>query len=131
MRILLDTHAFLWFVTDDRRLPRGWLPIIGERSNSVYLSIGSLWEIAIKSGLGKLKLNMTFHTLVTAHIESRGFTILPITSEHLIELERLPNHHRDPFDRLIIAQGIAENLSIFTTDGQFDHYNILRPQASA
>ena len=127
MRILLDTHAFLWFVTDDKRLPREWLPIIGDRSNSVYLSIGSLWEIAIKSGLGKLKLSVTFRTLVEEHLESKGFTILPITSLHLIELERLPNHHRDPFDHLVIAQSIADNLSILTTDWQFDHYNIQRP----
>lgn len=126
MKLLLDTHVFLWFVTNDRRLPSAWLSIIANGSNTVFLSMASLWEIAIKSNLGKLRLDMPFERLLQDHIEANGITILPITSSHLIEFERLPLHHRDPFDRLIVAQSIAEQIAILSVDEAFEQYPIRR-----
>jgi PIN domain nuclease of toxin-antitoxin system len=127
MWILLDTHAILWLLADDKRAKKRWIDIVENRSNTIYLSIASLWEIAIKSSTGKLKLHVPFADLILQnHIEQRGVILLPITPAHVIEVERLPYHHRDPFDRLIIAQAIVEGLPVISTDPKFDLYNIER-----
>jgi PIN domain nuclease of toxin-antitoxin system len=124
MDLLADTQSYLWFVKGESRLPNRFRSLIEDRNNQTFLSVCSLWEIAIKSSIGKLDLNGTFAELVEDQIEEYGFHLLPITREHLIEFERLPYHHRDPFDRLIIGQAIVEGLPVITTDPKFGLYDI-------
>ena len=92
----------------------------------MYLSTASLWEIAIKSQSGKLTLHRPFHQIIEKDVYGRGLIILVPSTDHLIEIQRLPLHHRDPFDRLIIAQSIVEHLPVITTDSKFDRYEIER-----
>ena len=124
MKLLADTQSYLWFVKGESRLPKRFRSVIENRDNQTFVSVCSLWEIAIKSSLKKLDLNGTFAELVEEQVEDYGFFLLPITPTHLIELERLPHHHRDPFDRLIIAQAIVEGLPVITTDPKFERYGI-------
>lgn len=124
MRVLLDTHAFLWFVTDDQRLNRYAYSSITNPSNDVFLSAGSLWEIVIKTSLGKLPLAEPFEELIPAQLAAERIVVLPIEMPHLAELRRLPFHHRDPFDRLIIAQAIAEGMLVVSRDPAFAQYDV-------
>ncbi len=126
MKLLADTHAFLWFFHGDARLSKHYRKLIEDDKNQVFLSIASLWEIAIKTSIGKLELDAPFRDLVEDYVERSAFSLLPVATSHLIELERLPHHHRDPFDRLLIAQAIVESLPVITTDPKFDFYNIER-----
>ncbi len=124
MQILLDTHIFLWFALNDKRLSKETMDRIRDFGNEIYLSIASLWEIAIKSGLGKLTLDAPFVDFVERNVMGEGIMLLEVNVEHLAEVQKLPHHHRDPFDRLIIAQSIVEKLRVLTTDPQFKNYNI-------
>jgi len=119
MNILLDTHTFLWHLQANQRLSTKKSEIIENKENKIYLSIASLWEIAIKSSLGKLEINGSINQLVPPEI-----SILEINTEHIEKLRKLPFHHRDPFDRLIIAQSIVEKLIILTEDGNFKFYDV-------
>ncbi len=124
MRGLIDTNTFLWFISGDSRLSHTAKTLISEIDNEILLSIASLWEIAIKMSIGKLELSMSYEDLLSAQIEDNEIKLLPIEKNHLKELVRLPFYHRDPFDRLIISQGIAENLPILTCDRLFNDYPI-------
>ncbi|MDP4200183.1 MAG: type II toxin-antitoxin system VapC family toxin [Bacteroidota bacterium] len=124
MNLLLDTQSFLWYVMGDARLPQIARSYIEDPSNPYQISVASLWELAIKDGSGKLRLDVSFHELVDQYVLGSGLTILPISVDHLLELRRLPHHHRDPFDRIIIAQSIVEELTVITTDSQFEKYPI-------
>lgn len=124
MRILLDTHVFLWLLSDPDRISLNWTKLIEDPSNDLYLSIASLWEIAIKSSLQKLRLAVTFSELATEYVPEMEIEILPIAIEHLAVVEKLPRHHGDPFDRLIIAQGIVEKLSVMTLDPKLASYEV-------
>ncbi len=124
MRILLDTHVLLWFSLNDSRLSREWVEMIKDARNEKIISIASLWELAIKSGLGKLRLEAPFKEFVNRNVTENGMSILHTTIEHFEVVHSLPHHHRDPFDRLIIAQSIVEKIPILTSDPQFKHYNI-------
>ena len=124
MRGLIDTNTFLWFISGDSRLSRTAKTLITEIDNEIFLSIASLWEIAIKMSIGKLELSMSYEDLLSAQIEDNEIKLLPIGKNHLRELVRLPFYHRDPFDRLIISQGISENLPILTCDRLFKDYPI-------
>jgi PIN domain nuclease of toxin-antitoxin system len=125
MRVIADTHVFLWFVHGDQQLATRYRSMIEDVDNQVLLSIASLWEIAIKSSLKKkLGLQRPFKELVEREIARNRFELVGIESEHLIELEQLPHHHGDPFDRLIIAQSIVEKLPILTIDPKFALYPI-------
>ncbi len=124
MRGLIDTNTFLWFISGDSRLSHTAKTLISEIDNEILLSIASLWEIAIKMSIGKLELSMSYEDLLSAQIEDNEIKLLPIEKNHLKELVRLPFYHRDPFDRLIISQGIAENLPILTSDRLFNDYPI-------
>jgi PIN domain nuclease of toxin-antitoxin system len=119
MRLLLDANAFLWWVTNSSRLSAAARTAIADDQNAVLMSVGSLWELAIKRSLGKLDFPHDFHTV----LRSEAIELLPITYDHLQALEALPLQHRDPFDRLIIAQAIAENLTIVTSDQKFALYD--------
>src|SRR3712207_310151 len=108
MKVLLDTAAFLWFVMGDAKLSAAARSAIEEPANGKFVSIASAWEIAIKTSIGKLTLGEPFEVLVPREIRQNGFHLLPIELTHLAELVKLPLRHRDPFDRLLIAQGTAE-----------------------
>lgn len=108
MRILLDTHAFIWFAEDDNQLEIIIKRTIEKSSNNIYVSIASIWERAIKMQLNKLKLEKTIREIVDL-LPLNGFELLPILPEHIIKMTTTEFHHRDPFDRIIIAQGPNEN----------------------
>ena len=122
MRVLLDTHAFLWFIDGDARLSRHARALIEDPSNERLLSVGSLWEMAIKAGLGRLDLALPFPDLVERQVERNAMVVLPVLPPHLDAVASLPHHHRDPFDRLIIAQAISEDVPVVSRDGAFAAY---------
>ena len=124
MKLLLDTHTFLWFISGSPRLNHFSRDLIENIENKRYLSIASLWELAIKISLDKIRMRFTFQELINSHIENNDINILMITPEHLNNLINLPFYHRDPFDRLIISQALIENMSIISCDTEFQSYNI-------
>lgn len=124
MRALLDTSVFLWFISDSDRLSINARNYIADMGNELILSVASLWEIAIKTSLGKLELLRSFDQLITTQLEENEVEVLPIELNHLSEVIKLPFHHRDPFDRIIIAQSMAEELPVITSDAAFQKYPI-------
>ena len=125
MKLLLDTHTFLWFIDDNAMLSSRGKTLL-EAENDLLLSVGSLWEIAVKLRLGKLTVGMPTEVLMTEHVTANNIDVLPISVPHLIQVSTLPLHHRDPFDRLIIAQSIVEKIPIVSADPAFDAYSIER-----
>ncbi len=121
MRILLDTHVYLWWLADSPQLSRTGRTMIRE-AESVYISSATIWEAIIKIGLGKLEADP--HELVTGIRES-GFEPLPISPEHALALSGLANHHKDPFDRMLVAQAVSEPLHLLTVDGVLSTYSEL------
>lgn len=126
MKYLLDTHTLIWFLTGDKKLSDKARYLIDNPDNRKFLSIASLWEIAIKVSLGKLALNKPFEKLFPEQLHFNRIEILDITVDNLIKLTSLPFHHRDPFDRLIIAQALVEGLPVIGADVIFDAYGINR-----
>lgn len=124
MRLLLDTQSFLWFLAGDTRLSKNARQKIADLDNEVYVSIGSLWEIAIKSSLGKLNLSKPFESFIPEQLEENEIEILHIRLDDLSQLFRFPFHHRDPFDRLIIAQAIIRGMPVVTSDDIFSEYEV-------
>jgi PIN domain nuclease of toxin-antitoxin system len=124
MRYLLDSHTFLWFISADPRLSERAHDAISEIQNEVMLSIASLWEIAIKTSLGKLTLGQPFRELISRQLLGNEIGLLPIDPSHLTILTDLPFHHRDPFDRLIIAQAMAEGIPVLSGDPEFLKYPV-------
>jgi PIN domain nuclease of toxin-antitoxin system len=126
MRLLLDTHSFLWFITGDERLSQTARELVEDSSNQPWLSIASLWEIAIKTSIGRLELARPFGELIPEQMNLNGIEALDIRVEHLAQVVQLPFHHRDPFDRLLIAQAQIEDMPIVGSDALFDAYAITR-----
>jgi len=126
VRVVLDTHTFLWFIDGDAALSPYARQLIEDRTNERLLSIASLWEMAIKVSLRRLTLRLSFTDLVTEHVYGNAIELLEIRPNHLDILTTLPFHHKDPFDRMIIAQGQAENIPIVSRDPAFDDYAIRR-----
>ena len=126
MRVLLDTHAFLWFIMGSANLSVTARVLIVNPANERLLSVASLWEIAIKTSLRKLTLSAPFDELIPTQLKLNGIDLLNINVDHLSTLTTLPFHHRDPFDRLIIAQAIVEQLPVISLDGAFDAYGVTR-----
>lgn len=124
MPLLLDTHALIWFLDNDTRLPASTRSQI-ETTPTVFVSIVSLWEIAIKANIGKLQLSAPFHT-IEPNLAAIGIPQLPIHFKDLEIYLSLPLHHRDPFDRLLIAQTINHSLLLASQDAQIDTYSIRR-----
>ena len=120
---LIDTHTFIWFIEGDKKLSKTAKEFISKKDVSTFISIASLWEIAVKISLGKLELKTSF-SKISQLIFNNGFQILPIVFEDTLILSELPFHHRDPFDRIIIAQSITNKLSIISRDKIFSEYNI-------
>lgn len=126
MRLLLDSHTFLWFIRGDSKLSEHAREAIEAAENERLLSTASLWELSIKASLGKLRLTMPIVDLVREHVIGNAMSLLTIAPEHLDVLATLPFHHKDPFDRLIIAQGLAEGIAILGKDRAFDAYGVER-----
>jgi PIN domain nuclease of toxin-antitoxin system len=124
MTILLDTHTLIWFLENDSKLPPTTRTQI-ETTPVVFTSISSLWEIAIKANIGKLTLSFPFHT-IQPNLITTGITQLPITFSDLEIYLSLPLHHRDPFDRILIAQAMNQSLTLISQDSQMDAYPIRR-----
>jgi len=123
MANLLDTHAHIWFIEGDRLLSAKALSAINDEAYFNFVSIASIWEIAIKLNVEKLKLQTSFLG-IQKKMDENGFKLLPLNFEHTLILKDLPLHHRDPFDRMIIAQSIAEDLTIISKDKNFSLYPI-------
>ena len=124
MRLLLDTHTFLWFVNDNPKLSGHLKDLIEDTNNVSYLSMASLWEMSIKFNLGKLILNPNYEEFVEREVTTSTIQLLDIELEHLRVNSTLPFHHRDPFDRLIIAQSIVEEIPIVSVDSAFNKYSV-------
>ena len=123
-RLLLDTHAFLWWVNDAPELSATARLLIADTTNDCFLSLASCWEMAIKSGLGKLRLARSLDRFVSEQLAANGFLLLNIELRHAAKIEKLPYHHRDPFDRLLIAQAISDKLTIVSADSIFSEYGV-------
>jgi PIN domain nuclease of toxin-antitoxin system len=124
--LLLDTHTMLWFFWDDPRLSKDAKAGIENAENRKLISVASCWEVAIKVGLGKLDLGESSRTFLLREIAHNNFELLNISLDHATAVEGLPLHHRDPFDRLLIAQSIVESLTIVGSDPAFDFYGVTR-----
>lgn len=126
MAILLDTHTFIWHSSDDQRLPHAMALQIKNQSNQIWISMATVWEMAIKIGTGKLSLDIPLEDLVAQVSTKNRFGILPIQSSHVFELKNLPTHHKDPFDRMLAAQCWSEGFTIFSRDLAFDELGVQR-----
>ena len=123
MQLLIDTHILIWFLEGNNLLSKPNRQIIADSNNDVFISIASLWEIAIKISIGKLTLNNPLADVIK-QIAADDIEILPISPEHILSVSTLPFHHRDPFDRIIISQAQIENLPVMTDDREFKNYGI-------
>ncbi len=126
MTYLLDTHTFLWFITDDVQLSKTAKQLIEDGEQALYLSIASVWELAIKVSVGKLAMPTPFETFVSDQLRENNIGLLEIKVAHTGRVAILPFHHRDPFDRLIIAQALSEQWPIIGKDALFDTYSVQR-----
>jgi PIN domain nuclease of toxin-antitoxin system len=126
VRLLLDTHSFLWFINGSPQISTNARTLIEDASNQPLLSAASLWEMAIKLSLGKLSLAQPFEVLIPQQMRLNGIKLLGIEIEHTAAVSKLPFHHRDPFDRLLIAQAMVEQIPIVSADTAFDTYSIKR-----
>lgn len=124
MKILLDTHAWLWLQTAPERLSRRSLDLLGDPANDLFLSAASAWEIAIKHALGKLPLPEPPAEYVPSRLGVSGTSPLPVEHRHALHVASLPPHHRDPFDRLLVAQSQLEGIPVMTSDPAFAPYGI-------
>ena len=125
-RYLLDTHTFLWLAGGDSRVPRSLEKELGLPGRELWLSTASVWEIAIKKSLGKLELAIPLAQLVDSQCSAMALKLLEIRKDHALAVEELDFHHRDPFDRLLIAQALVEGLEIISRDTSLDAYPIVR-----
>lgn len=126
MWVLIDTHVFLWWVEGERALPAKARAVIANPGNECLLSMASVWELAIKAGLGKLKLSLPVRRYVVENVAANGFRLLEIGVAHVGRVETLAQHHGDPFDRLLIAQALEEKLPVVTADPVFGKYGVKR-----
>jgi PIN domain nuclease of toxin-antitoxin system len=126
VRLLLDTHALLWWLDGDRHLSRKARTAIGDEDNVIFVSAASAWEITTKARLGKLPGAVAVAEDVVGSVSSQGFSSLDITMLHAQRAGRLPGGHRDPFDRMLIAQAQIEDLTLVSNDGVFDAYGVTR-----
>ena len=124
MNVLLDTHAFLWWIADNAELSPRAREVIRDGDNTLFLSAASGWEIAIKAKLGRLRLPDNLERFVIEHMSLNAITSLPIHLSHALHVYTLPDHHGDPFDRLLVAQSQLEKLPIVTRDPQIARYSV-------
>lgn len=125
-KALLDTQAFIFALNSPETIPGKTRKLLSNSETELYLSIASIWEMSIKTSLGKLKFDVPLKELVQTSIKASGLKILPIQPEHIYLVETFPFHHKDPFDRIIIAQSISERMPIISNDSAFDRYEAER-----
>ncbi|MEQ1643253.1 MAG: type II toxin-antitoxin system VapC family toxin [Pyrinomonadaceae bacterium] len=126
MKLLLDTHTLLWFIGGETELSQAARTLIEDPENKKFVSIVSIWEIAIKVSIGKISLATAFDSLFPHQLDINGFELLPVLIEHTSLVTNLPFHHRDPFDRLLIAQATSESMSLVSIDDHLDSYGVNR-----
>lgn len=124
MKLLLDTHIFLWMLHEPGRLSKKASLHCEDKTNELFLSVASTWEIQIKTQLGKLEISQPLRSLVEEQKQVNSLRILPISLEHTLALENLPLHHKDPFDRLLIAQTVMEEMTLVSADEKFSLYGV-------
>lgn len=124
MKLLWDTHTFIWWDSEPAKLSPKALALCQDRQNVVLLSVVSVWEIQIKLQLGKLRLALPLREIVESQRQTNDIEILPITLEHVLSLESLPAHHKDPFDRLLVAQAIVEEAVLVSADPNIAKYAV-------
>jgi PIN domain nuclease of toxin-antitoxin system len=126
VRLLLDTHAFLWWIGGDHRLPQGARAAISSPGSEVFFSAASGWELAIKTRLGRLRVEGTLDAFLSTELQANAFGVLPITLPHAVRVASLPALHSDPFDRMLVAQALVEGLHLVTGDRQIARYDVGR-----
>ena len=126
MRLLLDTHTLIWWATSSEKLSQSGLDLLTNLDNRLFFSIASVWEMQIKCQIGKLKLGKSVQELIVNQQNNNNLHILPIELAHVYALGNLPDVHRDPFDRIIVAQAVVESLPILSIDSLLDGYPIQR-----
>jgi PIN domain nuclease of toxin-antitoxin system len=126
MKFIADTHAFLWFVTDSPQLSESAKKLFESPDNERFLSMASVWEIAIKTGLGKLSLDKPLGQFLPEQVDLNYVRLLDISLPHALRVADLPFYHRDPFDRMIVAQSLIEHLPVLSNDKELDAYGIKR-----
>ena len=126
MRVLIDTHIFIWYLQNSERLPGSITTLINNARNDILLSIASIWEMAIKQSTGKLNLGVPYTNFIEEQMGFNNIELLPIRLEHLEAVTNLPFHHRDPFDRMLISQAIVEDIVIVSVDNVFSLYPVKR-----
>ena len=126
MNALLDTHALIWFIGGDRQFSEKARAFLSEPEQAIFVSIASIWEIAIKLSLGKLQLRLPLEGEFWAFLQRNGFELLPIDYSHAVRVASLPFKHRDPFDRLLVAQALIEKMTLVSHDSILDAYGIKR-----
>lgn len=126
MKLLLDTHSFLWFIDGSPALSATARALIEDTTNERFLSIASTWELAIKYSIGKITFAQPFATFLTEQLSINDIAVLGVTLAHIHHIAALPFHHRDPFDRMIIAQSHIEGIPVVSVDSAFDAYGVIR-----
>ena len=126
MRLLLDSHTFLWFCMDNPQLSENAAELIEADENEKFLSVASIWEIAIKVSLGKLALSQPIEVFLPEQLKRNGIVLLPISLPHVLLMAKLPFHHRDPFDRMLAAQSLIETMPLLSIDTMMDTYGVRR-----
>jgi len=124
VKLLLDTHAFLWWLTDDEQLSSRARRAIADGKNEIFFSAASAWEIAIKSRLGRVSLPEDAERYIPEQLDANGFEALPVRLLHALRVASLPDIHRDPFDRLLVAQALVEGLVVLSNDRQLGRYAV-------
>ena len=122
MKLLLDTHVFIWWANEPEKLSPKVLSLCADAENTLIVSVASIWEMQIKTQLGKLKIALPLADLIRSQQQTNNIQILPIELEHVLELQKLPAHHNDPFDRLLIVQAKAEGAFLVSKDKAFKKY---------
>ena len=124
MNLLIDSHEFIWWADSPHKLSSKTLTALLDKNNNLYISLASIWEMQIKVQIGKLAFKRGLRNTFEMHRKQNGLQTFSITADHIYELDNLPFHHKDPFDRIIIAQAIVENLTVVTDDPTFAAYPV-------
>lgn len=125
MRLLFDTHVFIWLDTNPSKLSQTALALCENPDNQLFLSMASVWEIQIKVQLQKLHLDVELSEMVTVQQEENGLSILPVELKNIYSLNNLPFHHKDPFDRVILSQALTNNMQLISADSNFSQYDMI------
>lgn len=124
MRVLLDTHTFLWWISDDERLSQKARRTIADGATEVLFSAVSSWEIVVKAALGRLEIPEPTSKFITAQLQANAFGVLPLHLAHTLAVQELPDHHQDPFDRLLMAQAVSERIPLVSGDRRIARYQV-------